>query len=54
MKDNHLISPISLDLGAAKTGVFHAIYPSGISLADLSKLGSRSAYVADIPERGYT
>lgn len=54
MKDNHLISPISLDLGAAKTGVFHAIYPSGISLADLSELGSRSAYVADIPERGYT
>jgi len=54
MKNVHLISPISLDLGASKTGVFSALYPSGISLADISEKGYRTAFVADVPEKGYT
>jgi len=54
MSNEHLVAPIALDLGAAKTGVFNALYPAGLSLPALAEKGSRSAFVADIPENGYT
>ncbi len=57
MKQNRLIFPIALDLGAKTTGVYATCYPAGSHIDQLNKSGHFKegfvAKTADIKDKGY-
>lgn len=55
MAVGEFISPIALDLGAKTTGVYTALYPSGIPLSKFNEKAHKIAFVAKVEEgdKGY-
>lgn len=55
MAVGEFVSPIALDLGAKTTGVYTALYPSGISLSQFNEHAKKMAFVAKVEEgdKGY-
>jgi len=55
MAVGEFVSPIALDLGAKTTGVYTALYPSGISLSKFNENANKQAFVAKVEEgdKGY-